>query len=61
MKNIIYTISKNEAHNVEAFMQAAEGAPVYVLDTGSTDNTVELLREHGANVTEQTINPWRFD
>lgn len=61
MLPIIYTIAKNEAHNVEGFMQAAEGARVYVLDTGSVDNTVELLRQYGAEVTTQVITPWRFD
>jgi len=61
MNLAIYTISKNEEHNVEGFMKAAEGCPVYVLDTGSTDNTVELLKEHGAHVVEKIIDPWRFD
>lgn len=42
-------------------MRAAEGAAVYVLDTGSTDDTVGLLRKHGANVTVRIIDPWRFD
>lgn len=61
MNFAIYTISKNEAHNVEAFMKAAEGCPVYVLDTGSTDDTVALLEQHGAHVVQKTISPWRFD
>jgi len=61
MNPAIYTIAKNEAHNVEGFMQSAEGCPVYVLDTGSTDNTVELLKEHGAHVVQKIIDPWRFD
>jgi glycosyltransferase involved in cell wall biosynthesis len=42
-------------------MKAADGAPVYVLDTGSTDDTVSLLKQHGANVEQQVITPWRFD
>jgi glycosyltransferase involved in cell wall biosynthesis len=61
MQTAIYTIAKNEAHNVAAFMKAADGASVYVLDTGSTDNTVNLLKQHGANVEQQVITPWRFD
>lgn len=61
MKLAIYTISKNEAHNVEGFMSAAQGAAVFVLDTGSTDSTVELLKQHGATVVQKIINPWRFD
>jgi glycosyltransferase involved in cell wall biosynthesis len=61
MKVAIYTISKNEANNVKQFMEAADGAPVYVVDTGSTDNTVELLKKYGAVVKEKSIVPWRFD
>lgn len=61
MQTAIYTIAKNEAHNVAAFMKAADGANVYVLDTGSTDDTVALLKEHSANVEQQVITPWRFD
>lgn len=61
MKTAIYTISKNEAHNVDSFMQSVNGCPVYVLDTGSTDNTVELFEKHGANVVQKIISPWRFD
>jgi tetratricopeptide (TPR) repeat protein len=61
MQPFIYTIAKNEAHNAAAFMHAVEGAPVYVLDTGSTDGTPDILRELGANVTVREISPWRFD
>lgn len=61
MNTVIYTIAKNEEHNAAAFMEAAEGAPVYILDTGSTDNTVDILRDYGAHVAVKTITPWRFD
>lgn len=61
MTPAIYTISKNEAANVEGFMDAAQGALVYVLDTGSTDKTVELLKRRGAKVVQEKITPWRFD
>ncbi len=62
MKIIIYAICKNEALFAERFMASCAGADgVYVLDTGSTDGTPELLRALGATVCEQTITPWRFD
>jgi len=32
-----------------------------VLDTGSTDDTAEKLRQRGAQVTVETVSPWRFD
>ena len=62
MKIIIYAICKNEAQFAARFMASCAGADgVYVLDTGSTDGTPERLRELGATVREQTIEPWRFD
>lgn len=61
MNTCIYTIAKNESHNVLGFMEASEGCPVYVLDTGSTDDTVELFKKHGAVIEQKIISPWRFD
>jgi len=40
---------------------ASEADCVCVLDTGSTDDTVERLRARGAVVESKTIEPWRFD
>ncbi len=39
----------------------SEANSVCVLDTGSTDDTVELLRSRGAIVAQEIISPWRFD
>jgi hypothetical protein len=62
MKVAVYAICLNEAAHVERFMSTASEADyVVVADTGSTDGTVELLREHGAIVHEIRIKPWRFD
>lgn len=61
MKIVVYTISKNEEHNVNKFMDSIKDVPVYILDTGSSDRTVELLRSRGAIVKEKIITPWRFD
>lgn len=40
-------------------MSEADG--IFVLDTGSTDNTVELLQKNGVTVKSEKITPWRFD
>lgn len=58
----VYAICKNEEKNAAQWMQSmSEADGVYVLDTGSTDRTVELLRGQGAFVTQKIILPWRFD
>jgi glycosyltransferase involved in cell wall biosynthesis len=62
MKIAIYAISKNEEMFVERFCESAKEADlVLVADTGSTDNTVEKLKEHGVVVHDICITPWRFD
>jgi len=61
-KVCVYAICKNEEQFVSRFMTSVREADgVYVLDTGSTDNTVQLLRAAGAHVTQETISPFRFD
>lgn len=61
-KVAVYAICKNEEQFVEKFMKcASEADAVFVLDTGSTDNTVDRLREHGAIVNVANVRPWRFD
>lgn len=60
-KVAVYTICKNEINYVNSFMDSmSEADAVFVLDTGSTDGTVEKLRERGAIVFEKIIKPWDF-
>lgn len=63
MKVAVYAIAKDEAKHVRRWMDSMKEADgVYVLDTGSTDGTPDLLRECGANVSEfKTWAPFRFD
>ena len=62
MRVCVYAISKNESTFVKRWMNSMQEADeVIVLDTGSTDDTVEQLRMLGAQVTEERIEPWRFD
>lgn len=62
MKICVYAISKNEEKFVSRWYESMKEADsVYVLDTGSKDNTVEKLKELGAKVTVKEIKPWRFD
>lgn len=62
MKIVVYAISKNEEKFVDRWYNSMKEADeIYVLDTGSTDNTVQLLKDKGVKVTIKTFNPWRFD
>lgn len=61
-KVCVYAICKNEGQFAHRWMESmSEADLVVVLDTGSTDDTVERLREKGAQVTVERIVPWRFD
>lgn len=62
MKICVYAISKNEEKFVDRWAKSMKEADaIYVLDTGSTDNTVKKLKENGVIVKQKIINPWRFD
>lgn len=63
MKKVcVYAICKNEEKFVDRWMDSvSEADSVYVLDTGSFDNTVSKLRERGAIVKSKVFDPWRFD
>ena len=62
MKIVVYAICKNESGFVDRWMDSMQEADrVIVLDTGSTDDTVQKLRSRGARVYEEQFSPWRFD
>ncbi len=62
MKVCVYAISKNEEKFAKRWAEnMSEADEIYVLDTGSKDNTVKILTENGVKVTQKIISPWRFD
>lgn len=62
MKIAVYTITKNEEQFIPRWAASCKDADYRVIiDTGSTDKTVELAKEHGCIVYEITVKPWRFD
>jgi len=61
-KICVYAICKNEEQFVEKWVKSmSEADKIVVLDTGSTDHTVDKLKELGVEVKVQVVNPWRFD
>ena len=61
-KVCVYAISKNESEFVDRWVNSmSEADEIYVLDTGSTDDTVKKLKKLGVKVKVKKIKPWRFD
>jgi glycosyltransferase involved in cell wall biosynthesis len=62
LKIAIYTICLNEEAHCERWASSVFNADYrIVLDTGSTDNTVQKLKSLGVTVYQQKFVPWRFD
>ncbi len=62
LKVYVYAICKNESKYVESYVKSmSEADGIYVLDTGSTDDTVEKLKKLNVHVKTEKIEPFRFD
>jgi len=62
MKVSLYAIAKNEEKNIERFIEISKKfSHTIVVDTGSTDNTVQLLRDAGIEVYEHPQTREEFD
>lgn len=66
MKNkiCVYAICKNESKFIDKWLDSMQEADyIVVLDTGSTDDTVEKLKadKRVTRVEQKIISPWRFD
>jgi len=62
LKIVVYAICKNEEKFVDRWVESMnEADEIIVLDTGSTDKTVEKLKQRNVKVSQKVIKPWRFD
>jgi glycosyltransferase involved in cell wall biosynthesis len=62
MKIAVYTIALNEEQFVYRWSDSAIEADYrFILDTGSTDNTVVIARGAGVHVEQWRPEVWRFD
>lgn len=62
LKIYVYAISKNEEQFVDRWVSSMKEADnIYVLDTGSTDNTVQKLKNLGVITNQKLYDAWRFD
>lgn len=68
MKIAVYTICKNEAKFLKRWLDSAKEADyLIVTDTGSTDDTLTLLKRYSKkdfrqlSFNEIKLEPWRFD
>lgn len=62
LKIAVYAICLNEEKFVRRFVESCRDADmIIVCDTGSTDNTIPLLKEMGVTLHHLAIKPWRFD
>lgn len=58
----VYSIMKNEARHVVRWYEAAKEADCHLLlDTGSSDNSIELAEELGIETDVALFEPFRFD
>lgn len=63
MKIAVYTIAKNEEKFVELWSKSCQEADYrFILDTGSTDNTLQkIIEDDTIHWAQQEFTPWRFD
>lgn len=61
-KICVYAICKNEEKFIDRWYESIKEADyICVLDTGSTDNTLNKLKSHNIIYKQKIIVPWRFD
>jgi len=58
-KIAVYGVCKNEELNIEHWYNSIKDADyIFLLDTGSTDNTISLAKNFGINILSAHFSPW---
>ena len=61
-KICVYAICKDESKFIKRWYNSIKGADyICVLDTGSRDGSLDILKELNIKVKQKIIKPWRFD
>lgn len=61
MRVAVYAIALNEAKHVERWYESAKDADeLVILDTGSTDDTVQIAERLSITIHQQTFDPFDF-
>jgi len=62
MKIYVYAICRNEEKAASQWAKSmSEADGIFVLDTGSSDKTVEILEKKGVSVKTMRLSPFRYD
>lgn len=62
LKICVYAICKNESKFIKRWLESIKDADyICVLDTGSTDNSIDLLKEANVIFEKKDFNNFRFD
>jgi glycosyltransferase involved in cell wall biosynthesis len=62
MKVAVYTVALNEKQFVKSWAESCKEADFrFILDTGSTDGTVEEAYKYSVDCMVGYVKPWRFD
>ena len=61
-KIAVVSIMKNESQFIKRWADSAREADYLILlDTGSTDDSVQVAKDNNIIIHEHVVNPWRFD
>jgi hypothetical protein len=59
IKIAVYGVAKNEEDNVKSWYESTQNADYhFILDTGSTDKTIQVAKSFGINVVSASFIPW---